>query len=880
VSYRKSRARVWSSLFAIAILSGMLTLVSAAPAFAFSSAPHTEMVEDAMTAEGFSDDAIGVAEVNNTFMDLYQWAGAGANPYSGNDTSGLARLLVGNASTENWPMSVIAAASRSHFDNNPTGVKEGMSREGLMESLGTTAGVTGEWERLQRAVWTLLQEARVENNPQKALAVIGESSHEVEDFYAHTNWVEPSPGNGLAGSEGPGWHEHGFGSFPTWFDVPAAEREKFMIYGDSTPGHTRRHGYWSSDGNTSVVTSMNKDSPPRPYYLEAAITAYFATRQWVQAAREWINDPSFWHEMQTYQVTGEKAKELEEDRHGIFEIMLFSGRWEGQGEVDGAPGPSGAAGNLLELRHAVVSYFGDNSKSVFRKEFERNIVRLAARNPTGRLEPVPSSQELQRQMQIVVMRITRMASVGAFGLGDLWPDEADMYAIMKIDGQQYHSDVIHDHNEFTFGNPYEPFTKFKVIPKGTVEQEPVESIELEVKTSCDIWSGTDDTVYLRLGKDLRFSLNKRETNDFERCDDDTYSVPIDDAARRGLSVGDISEVSMEKSGDGIAGGWKLGGIKLIVNGQQVYKNMDINRWIEDGHLTWQANNFVRRNPIGPKIPIWLELWDDDFSGDLYPRTPSPYTALEGEDDKGDINPYDKRDGISYGYVPGKKVERTSTGANQLGGRIGFGGDLASVTYTLETIVPELIGAMPPSVAREQIGQAAPPPGKPDLVITHLKEHSATVKNIGETASGPFRLRAQSMNGNGEDTELFTDLAPGASESRALNAIPACEPIEAVVDDLEQVEEANESNNSAQSEELGPTCPNQLFVPEVEGDPQAQALQEIRDANLIPNPLPVADPTCEKIGLVVSQTPRGGTPVDAGATVTIRVGARDPRHECP
>jgi hypothetical protein len=858
----------------IAILSGALTLVPATPALAFSSGPHTEMLDDALSAEGFSDEAAGVAEINNTFMDLYQWAGASANPYSGHGTSTLGRLLVGNVDTEEWPMAVIAAASRGHFDTSPGGVQEGMAREGLMESLGTTAGVNAEWERLQRALWTLLQEARVEKNPQKALAALGASTHEVQDFYAHTNWVEPMSGQGLSGSDGPGLREHGFGSYPTWFDVAPEKRREFIVYGDSTPTH-RVHGSWASNGNLNVVSGMNKDSPPRPYYLEAAITAYFATRQWVQAAREWINDPSFWHEMQTLHLSGAKAKELEEERQGIFEIMEFSGRWEGQGEVTGAPGPSGAAGNLLELRAATVHYFGEEPKTVFRKEFERLVVRLAKPNPTGQVRPVPSSQELQRQMEIVVMRITHMAGVGPFGLGDLWPDEADMFAKMGIDGQSYQSDVIHDSNEFSFGNPYEPFTKYKAVPKNKIEEEPVESIEVKVKTSCSTWSGTDDDVYLRLGENLRFGLNKRETNDFERCDNDTYSVPIDDAVRSGLRVGDIDRVWIEKSADGFAGAWKLGGVTLIVNGRQVYQNMDINRWVQNGQLAWHAQNFVRDAPVGPKIPIWLELWEDDFNA---PHTThlNPYDSFAGGDDKGDVNPDDKRDTISYGYVPGKKVERTYKGGNRLGGRIGFGGDLASVTLTLETLIPELIG-LTGTAAREQTAAGEQVGGKPDLVITDLREGSATVKNIGGGLAGSFRLRAQSMDGNGEDTEIFTGLAAGASETRALPGIPSCEPIKATVDDLEQVEEENESNNSTQTEKVGPSCPR--IVPDVRGAPQAVAMEEIEEAGLVAGLRSLATSLCENVGFVISQTPAPGSRLAPNSTVEISVGVRDPTHEC-
>ena len=73
------------------------------------------------------------------------------------------------------------------------------------------------------------------------------------------------------------------------------------------------------------------------------------------------------------------------------------------------------------------------------------------------------------------------------------------------------------------------------------------------------YSGTDDDVYLRIGPNLRFPLDKTLYDDFERGDRDTYSVPIDAAVLNGLKVGDISRVQIEKSPDGVGGGWRLKG---------------------------------------------------------------------------------------------------------------------------------------------------------------------------------------------------------------------------------------------------------------------------------------------------------------------------------
>jgi hypothetical protein len=749
-----------------ALLSTMFVLAGPTPASAFTTAPHEEILGDAMAAEGFGSDAITMLQLDNTFTDLYQWVGASANPYSGH-ADALNRLFVQNFSTENWSIDLVAAATRSHFDSSTEAPVAGR-----MPTLGTTKGITAEWDRLRRSVCQLVREAREEDDPELLLAVLGSSLHEIQDFYAHTNWIEPRSGSG---ADGPGWQERGFGNYPTWFDVPADQREAVTIYGDTTPGHTRTHGYWATDGNTSLTTGMNKDGPTRPYYLPAAVTAYFATRQWTEAVRSWVADEGFWKKAQSYQGNERKLR-LEHER--LENIMRYSGRWEGQGEPNGGPsGVSGVAGDLLELRAAVKQYFQKNPKSRYRTAFERMIKRLANPNPLGQLNPVPSSQDLQRSMRIVVLRVL---SIRSHGLGDPGPDDADMYARAWLDGQEMHSDVIHGQDAFNFPKPYAPITMFKVVPAVADRGEPVESIEVEVKTASAHWAGTDDDVFLRINGVRRFPLDKRLYDDFESGDRDTYSVPIDDAVRNGLEVGDISRVAIEKSGDGISGGWKLGGVKVLVNGRVVYSNQDVNRWLEDDSRVWTAKDFEPRNPRGEKVPIVLSLEEDD--------------SVYGGDDQGDINPFDNRDVLSFGYIPGGSVEETAEGGNQLMGRWPYGGDRGSLIYRLETLTPELMRPREtPEAVRAPVD--ARPAGQPDLVITDFAFNTVTVTNRGPGPAGPFRLRA--AGSNREDIVNFPGLAPGASETRPVRL--RCDGFYfAIVDDLEQIDETDETNNEATS----------------------------------------------------------------------------------
>ena len=250
-----------------------------------------------------------------------------------------------------------------------------------------------------------------------------------------------------------------------------------------------------------------------------------------------------------------------------------------------------------------------------------------------------------------------------------------------------------------------------------------------------------------------------------------------------MRVGDITRVQIEKARDGIAGGWRLAGVRLRVNGRVVYSNRRVDRWLEDDRRTWTAPDFARRAPRGPKVPVWLRLDEDDF--------------LFGGDDTGDVNPYDRRRTVSVGYAPGPPLERTTTGGGLLGGRRDDGGE-ATVRYRLETITPEPIRVLPPP--RRRPPAAARPRRRhprPDLVVTAFSYSGVTVRNAGPGPAGPFRLRAG--NATTGVVRSFAGLAAGASETRGLTGL-ACEGnYVAAVDDLAQVDETDETNNTRSSE---------------------------------------------------------------------------------
>lgn len=748
------------------VLLAMVTaLVAAPPAGAFDSGPHGDITIDAMRAEGFGMPAAEVGQVDNYLVDFYSQASN--NPFSGH--SGQLIPIVGGASIftlEHWPAAAVDAASLSHFD-------------GANRGLDTTEGVVAEWGRLRRSTYRLVQSAKVTRDPLDLLAAIGMSLHEVQDFYSHSNWVETSEFRGV----GPGWNPAIQGGTPTWFDVPASERGPSPVYVSATNQH-RDHGSWQQDRNENLLHGLGKDWPGRPNYDKAYMTAYFASRQWVQAVRSWLGDEALWGAAKRY------AQHLSELRYevdrGVFAISQNAGRWYGEG---GPCDPSlktlscgsgeGWGGTLRGLRTATKDYFEGRvplGPTIFRKRFQTLIQRLddAAPEVAEASVPVPPSRAMQAQTRFVRLKVNYIKGID---LGDIGPDDADMYARASISGRHYTSAVINSHDLFSFPKPYAPFTFIRPVTRGATYSQPITSITARIKTGDVRFGGTDDDVSLRLSPTLRFPLDKALYDDFERGDQDTYSVPIDAAARNGLSLADITQVQIEKSSDGPAGGWRLGGVSVRVNGKVLYENTAINRWLEDNHRTWRAPGLARDHRTYPPLSVWLDLRDQDAN-------------VYGGDDQGDINAFDARDALVRPYTPGTTVQGTAMGASTLGGRIGKGGDKAMLTYAIDTLDPVLgnpaqlqVQPLPVSPTPEPTPQP-----QPDLVFTDLSSSGFTVRNQGQAAAGPFSVTIA-----GFTPVALSGLAAGATATRAFGS--GCyTQYHGTVDSLSQVQESDEANN--------------------------------------------------------------------------------------
>ena len=583
-----------------------LAALGSSTAIAFNTAAHYDMSGDVMRAEGFGDTAIQVVQVSNWFNDLYEQDTA--NSYSGH-VSWFSSFgdFIGNFLTlfrkENWPQSIVDAAEHLHFDST--------------DPIDTTAQAEAEWIRLSRATRSLLRQYAASRDAEGILCVMGMSLHAVQDFYSHTNWVEPQGSRPRDGFAGPGWTKiASFGTFPTWFDVPASERAKFNIYSqvpNANPVVT--HGAWDQEaGGTTKPLAMQKDSAGRRFYREAYLTAHIATRQWIRAMRTWMADETMWRAAQGFRTT--KTAELAHDQNGTILLSWLAGNWNGN---------TGKRAPKLEIAAGGIHYFEGRGRTSFRKKWEDTIRQMAVRNPALGETPVASSNMFAGTTEYVEMVVEQIAQIDDIDGGDIplvGENDADWYTRARIGGQGFISCLINGTNTFNLQKPYGSLRFYKSVPKGprTFEQ-PLYSLKVRLRTGTGDGAGSDMDLYLQLGSNQRLEFPYGDFDDFERGRNDLYTFPVPN----GVGMRELSNLSLVKGGGGGGHAWQMGGIQVIANNVVIYQNDGINRWFDKRDETFALPGYRVPEWSTRDVPIAYELWDDDI-------------GLTFSDDQADICP--------------------------------------------------------------------------------------------------------------------------------------------------------------------------------------------------------------------------------------------------
>ena len=112
----------------------------------------------------------------------------------------------------------------------------------------------------------------------------------------------------------------------------------------------------------------------------------------------------------------------------------------------------------------------------------------------------------------------------------------------------------------------------------------VNRLQVYVTTADVSWAGTDDDVTFYMGGGS-WNLDNSGHDDFERGNTDRFDLD----PGTGLYRSALGAIRIHKSPDGSAGGWKLKGLRIVVNGVQIYSNQSINTWLEDDDRDWYGH---------------------------------------------------------------------------------------------------------------------------------------------------------------------------------------------------------------------------------------------------------------------------------------------------
>lgn len=112
----------------------------------------------------------------------------------------------------------------------------------------------------------------------------------------------------------------------------------------------------------------------------------------------------------------------------------------------------------------------------------------------------------------------------------------------------------------------------------------VNRLQVWVTTADVWWAGTDDDVTFRMGG-RNWNLDNEGQDDFERGSTDSFLLD----PGTGLYLSALGPIRVSKSPDGIAGGWRLKGLRIDVNGSTIFNDQSINRWLEDDSRVWHGH---------------------------------------------------------------------------------------------------------------------------------------------------------------------------------------------------------------------------------------------------------------------------------------------------
>lgn len=381
--------------------------LAAAPARAFDTGHHSDLTREAMQVEGYGDAPVRVVQLQNWLVDYYS----------------------------NRPLGPKDQANTLHFDN-----------------LFTADQIRNYTGRFKTNARTLIQQAAKNRDAVKVLTIMGMTLHGVQDFYSHSNWAELHPR-----AAGAPYRTETFwgGALPNGIYTGRAGHYS----GPTPPAYVQNHGGYTS--------GINHDSYNRPRWDEAYVFAYVASREWVRALGNWVNEanPGFLNVVKGYNPTGGDKSDLDRDHWAAYRISEWAktgdedGHWKGRG--------SGSKSEFVSF----AARWGATSESVYSKQFRGNGSLLEqistglhgnAPAPGTPPEVAPLSGQAFRAVVVRTLSVREKDDVGTLELKIDPGGAADFFAKITVAGQTFVEAMQMDQPSIT-----PDWTTIKFVPAAT-----------------------------------------------------------------------------------------------------------------------------------------------------------------------------------------------------------------------------------------------------------------------------------------------------------------------------------------------------------------------------------------------------------------------------
>jgi hypothetical protein len=440
-------------------------LAAASAGSAFDTGTHFEVTGAALADLGFSQFAVDTARLENWLVDFY---------------------------SQDFTYPQQAEVELMHFDNRTGSAPAAQSRE-----------VRVYWGHFTNNMRRGIQKIATSGSPTAAfdaVCLLGMSLHMVQDFYAHSTWVESHPG------PADGYRTD------TWFTNTPGPNDT-SVYTGRYPGGDPTV---PADGliyHGSYSWGVNKDNFNRPLWDRALVFSYSATVQWVLAVRKWCEEvsPGFYAQMQALNIPT-----YQNDLNYDLDALRYLSTWVWTGDTDGRWKAKGSGqaiqfGHLTQIFVTGHELFGDPFIWQFKatggflfRQLTPNLDNLTGLIPS--YQPLPVPRLNRRAIYLRTLSVADTTPLFSGGGVDGPGGRADFYALHSIFGQKFLETMRPD----TSSGPVDWLT-VKLVPSGRM-WIPIkyELWDEDIVAATLYLGGTDDHVDINPASnkyDLVFDFN-------------------------------------------------------------------------------------------------------------------------------------------------------------------------------------------------------------------------------------------------------------------------------------------------------------------------------------------------------------------------------------